>query len=250
MKKKRRIQKVYGINACEDLRGAFEMRPFQGQDPRDEIAKAIFIGLDANYPNILKDHTDFLKILLRYHKKGDQFWENDQANPNQKHHPFLLDCFPFDRRKDGCRYHRRFDNIGFTPATNYAQYISFLELLAVPTTNDARPEDQISRDVLLMRSGSHLDVYVKTSMTSHTPRAIFLSRDVINKYNQAIIDFKIIRDDLLPNPPIVNNEPVLIGCRDRAELYKCYHLSIRKNEREVHEHLSKIKMIVDRIIAI
>lgn len=241
---------MYGINACEELKEAFGMRPFQGQDPRAESARAIFLGLDANYPNTLDDHADFLEILLSYHHNGVQFWENDPANHNQKHHPFLLDCFPFDKRKDGYRYHRRFDKIGFTPANAYAQYISFLELLAVPTTNDARPEDQISYEALLMESGCHLETYVQSSITAHTPKAIFLSSDVINRYNQAIEDFEIIQDDLLLNPRIVNNEPVLIRRRHGAELYKCYHLSIRRNNREVHEHLSNIKKIVDRIIEI
>jgi hypothetical protein len=240
---------VYGKNACAELRDAFRNRPFQGQDPRAAGARAIFLGLDANYPNTLNVNTNFLAILLRYHDNGVQFWENDQANHNQKHHPFLLNCFPFDRRRDGYKYHRRFDEIGFTPANAYAQYISFLELLAVPTTNDARPEDQTSYEDLLMQSRGHLKQYVQSSMAARTPKAVFLSSDVINRYNQAI-DFEMIGGDLLPNPTIVNNEPVLIGVRNRAELYKCYHLSIRKNNHDVREHLRHIKEIVDRIIAI
>lgn len=241
---------MYGINACAELRESFGNRPFQGQDPRCENARAVFLGLDANYPNTLDDHRAFLDILLRYHDNGVDFWENDQENPNQKHHPFLLDCFPFDRRKNGYKYHRRFDEIGFVPANVYAQHISFLELLAVPTTNDARPEDQISYEALLMESGLHLEEYVQGCMTAHTPKAIFLSDKVINRYNQAIGDFTIIQNDLLPNPQVVNNEPILIRRRNRAELYKCYHLSIRKNNHEVHEHLMNIKRIVDRIIEI
>jgi hypothetical protein len=239
---------VYGINACEELKEAFTKRPFQGQDPRAVSARAIFLGLDANYPNTLNSNADFLNILLRYHDNGVRFWENDPANYNRKHHPFLLDCFPFDKRKDGYKYHRTFDKIGFSPA--YAKYISFLELLAVPTTNDAEPNDQTSYEDLLSESRSHFDEYVTCIMTARTPKAIFLSSDVINRYNQAIKNFEIIRDALLPNPPVVNNEPVLIRRRNRAELYKCYHLSIRKNNLEVHEHLRNIKKIVDRIIAI
>lgn len=239
---------MYGKNTCVRLEAAFTNRPFQGQHPLAASARAIFLGLDANYSNALNSNADFLEILLRYHNNGVLFWENDPANCNRKHHPFLLDCFPFDRRKDGYKYHRTFDKIGFTPA--YAKYISFLELLAVPTTNDARPNDQISYEALLRGSGHHLEEYVKSIMTAHTPKAVFLSSDVINRYNQAIRDFAIIQDDLLLNPPIVNNEPVLIRRRNRAELYKCYHLSIRKNNREVHEHLTNIKKIVDRIIAV
>lgn len=241
-------ERVYGINACERLKRAFINMPFQGKDPRAESAIAIFLGLDANYPNTLDDHQHFLEVLLRYHANGVQFWENDPANPNRKHHPFLVDCFPFDRRKDGCKYHRRFDEIGFTPA--YAKYISFLELLAVPTTNYARPEDQISYEALLMKSRRHLEQYVQNSMSAHTPKAIFLSGDVIKRYNQAIMDFNIIQDNLLSNPTIVNNVPVRIRRRHGVELYKCYHLSIQKNNRDVREHLRHIKEIVDRIIAI
>ena len=242
---------MYGINACEELREAFRNRPFQGRDPRAENARAIFLGLDANYPNTLDEnrYSAFLSILLRYHHNGVQFWENDRANPNQKHHPFLLDCFPFDRRKDGCKYHRRFDEIGFIPANTYAQHISFLELLPVPTTNDARLEDQVSYEALLRQSGWHLQEYVQSTMAALTSKAVFLSSDVIRRYNQAI-GFDIIQDGLLPNPKIVNNMPVLIRRVNGVVVYKCYHLSIQKNNRDIREHLKYIKDIVDRIIAI
>ena len=240
---------MYGRNACVELRRAIRDKPFQGQDPRSALAKVIFLGLDANYSNHLDSKPDFLEVLLRYHHNGVQFWENDPANRSHKHHPFLIDSFPFDKRKDGYRYHRRFDEIGFTPANTYAKHISFLELLAVPTTNDAKPEDKTTYEALLRTSGNHLAEYVQSSVTSHTPKVIFISSDVINRFNQAI-GLEIIEDEILPNPPIVNNIPVRIRTTNRVEIYKCYHLSIQKNKRDILEHFMEIKMIADRIIAI
>jgi hypothetical protein len=68
-------------------------------------------------------------MILEYHTDGIRFWQD-----NKVHHPFLLDGYPFDRRKGGVPYHRNFSKLDFT--SKCAKCFSFVELLNVPTTGN------------------------------------------------------------------------------------------------------------------
>ncbi len=112
----------YGIHPNEELRKLFKEKPYQGQDP--EKAKIIFLNTDANYPEGLTADHKFFKYIKEYHKDGVSFWKKYKV-----HHPFLLDEYPF--RTGGLKFHGNFRCLCLD--NSYAKYISFVELLDVPT---------------------------------------------------------------------------------------------------------------------
>jgi hypothetical protein len=119
----KRKHSTYGIHPSRDLVKLFMRKPYQGQDPQH--ARVLIVGNDANYSEEIAEHP-FFEMILEYHSDGIGFWEK-----YDKHHPFLLEDYPFDKRKDGVRYHLNFSKMKFTAED--AQYFSFIELLNVPT---------------------------------------------------------------------------------------------------------------------
>lgn len=101
----------------------FKSKPYQGQSP--EKASIIFLSSDANYSREISDDP-FFNYILEYQEDGVSFWKK-----YGRHHPFLLDEYPFNRSKDGVPYHRNFSKIGFN--TSYADKVCFLEILDIPT---------------------------------------------------------------------------------------------------------------------
>ena len=117
----------YQLHPCVELQQLFAGMPLphQGQDPTK--AKVIFLGIDANYsPEISRD-PHFFRRILEYHEDGVAFWQRHGV-----HHPFLLPDYPLPRNTGGVPYHRKFASMGLTP--DFANHISFVELLNVPTT--------------------------------------------------------------------------------------------------------------------
>ena len=112
----------YGIHPNEELRKLFKEKPYQGQDPKE--AKIIFLNTDANYPEGLTADHNFFKYIKEYHKDGVSFWKEHKV-----HHPFLLDEYPF--RTGGLKFHQNFRCLCLD--SSYAENISFVELLDVPT---------------------------------------------------------------------------------------------------------------------
>ena len=97
----------------------FEKKPYQGAIP--DVAKFLFIGLDANYSQNIESEVIFPRIV-EYHENGELFWQRHGV-----HHPFLLPEFS----GDGRFYHKSFSRIGFGP--QHAGMVSFVELLHLPT---------------------------------------------------------------------------------------------------------------------
>jgi hypothetical protein len=114
---------TYDIHPSHELVDLFRQKPYQGQNP--EKASVLIIGNDANYSAALSSHA-FFDSILEYHSDGLSFWTK-----HEKHHPFLLPSYPFDRRTGGVRYHGNFAKMNFTALD--AHHFSFVELLAVPT---------------------------------------------------------------------------------------------------------------------
>lgn len=113
----------YGIHPSERLVRLFSKKPYQGEDPAK--AKILIIGNDANYSQDISRHN-FFERILDYHADGVGFWKTTGV-----HHPFMLVDYPFDRRKGGVRYHLNFSKLNF--GSEYADKVSFVELLNVPT---------------------------------------------------------------------------------------------------------------------
>src|SRR5687767_3774781 len=95
---------AYGIHPSEELLDNFRSKPFQGRDPRH--ARVVVLGTDANYSPSISDH-EFFREILEYHEDGVTYWKRHGV-----HHPFLRSTYPFDRRRDGVRYHRNFRKMG------------------------------------------------------------------------------------------------------------------------------------------
>lgn len=116
----------YDLHPSERLVELFRRKPYQGQSP--DRSSVLIIGNDANYSDAISKHA-FFESILEYHVDGVAFWTT-----YEKHHPFLLSDYPFDRRIGGVRYHSNFAKMRI--ASRYAADISFVELLDVPTVGN------------------------------------------------------------------------------------------------------------------
>ncbi|MEO5328180.1 MAG: hypothetical protein H7829_08035 [Magnetococcus sp. THC-1_WYH] len=124
---------MYGKHPSQELNRIFEEKPYQGQNPK--FASILIVGRDANYLEEIMDEKLFDKItkrpffheILKYHDDGVAFWKG-----NGKHHPFLLPGYPLNRTGGGVPYHRNFAKMGL--GSSFADKISFVELLNIPTT--------------------------------------------------------------------------------------------------------------------
>lgn len=154
----------YGKHTNADLVDLFQKKPYQGQNP--ELAKVIFVGLDANYSELILDC--FFDEIIEYQTDGIKFW-----NKHGKHHPFLLDNYPLSKREGGVPYHRNFAKLKLDKS--YAIHISFVELLDIPTTGQTK--DKIFFELL---NPKHLAWLDKVFLVG-TERAVFLSNSVIAK---------------------------------------------------------------------
>ena len=104
----------------ERLQAHFRERPWQGADPFQ--ARFLFVGLDANYDRTIEKT---LPEVFDYLEDGVAFW---REHGKEVHHPFRLPRY----HGKGKLYHDRFAEIGFAP--EYVLWVSFIELLHVPTT--------------------------------------------------------------------------------------------------------------------
>jgi hypothetical protein len=129
----------YGVHPSEELVRLFSKKPYQGENPAD--AQILIIGNDANYSPEISEHKEYFKKILDYHSDGVSFWKK-----TGKHHPFLLNDYPFDRRKGGVRYHLNFSKMGFGPED--AECFSFIELLNVPTIGNTGSNKELFFDML------------------------------------------------------------------------------------------------------
>ena len=162
----------YGINPSDDLQQLFAAMPmpYQGQDPHS--AKIIFVGIDANYSEEISADRCFFQKILEYHEDGVVFWK-----ANKTHHPFLLPQYPLPKNTGGVPYHRKFHSMGLSP--DFAEHISFVELLNVPTTGNTdrkifwrlfNPEHAKALDTLFMNKSRCL-IFLSNSVISYMREA-------------------------------------------------------------------------------
>ena len=152
----------------------FNKKPFQGQSP--ENAKVVFLNSDANYSPEISDHN-FFNYILEYQKNGIAFWKKYGC-----HHPFLLPNYPFDKRKDGCKFHLNFSKIGLS--VEQAEHISFIELLDIPTIGNKSQNKKLFYNLV---SQPHLE-YIENLMLGGGGKLFFISNGVM----QDIIKLKKI----------------------------------------------------------
>ena len=198
----------------------FNKKPFQGQSP--EIAKIVFLSSDANYSPKISDHN-FFNYILEYQKDGIAFWKKYGC-----HHPFLLPNYPFDKRKDGCKFHLNFSRIGLT--AKHAEYISFLELLDIPTIGNKSQNKELFYNLV---NQSHLE-YIEKLMLGGGRKLFFISniKDIIKiKKSYPIFQWLNVK-------PNRTNQISLIIKGNRIR--EIYHFSSTQIHGQMKEILSEI----------
>lgn len=162
----------YGVHPSSELVAIFNEQSYQGRNP--ENASLIILGTDANYsPMICNNYFSsiFFKRILEYHSDGVVFWEQTGV-----HHPFLLNEYPFDKRKHGVRYHRNFKKLNFR--REHAQYISFVELLDIPTTGNTGQDGTLFRNYL---NQAHLEWIEEIILDTDRRKFIHINQKLINE---------------------------------------------------------------------
>ena len=196
----------FGLHPSQELRdlfGGMEI-PHQGQDPSK--ARVIFVGMDANYSPLLSEHPDFFHRILEYHEDGVGFWHRHGV-----HHPFLLPDYPLPRNTGGVPYHKQFSAMGLTP--EFAEHISFVELLDVPTTG--RTDTKLFWQLFNVEHARRLDQL----FLAGSERLVLLSNNVI----LTMLDIKKRHGLFLWLPS--HHGHGLIRMIGNTEVYKVMHFS-------------------------
>lgn len=156
----------FDVHPSQEMKQLFNEKPFQGQNPKQ--AKIIFLSSDANYSEKVSD-SKFFKYLLEYQKDSINFWKK-----NQCHHPFMMkEKYPFNRSIDGVPFHRNFSKLNLSD--EYAEFISFVELLDVPTIGN-KSENKKRFDELI--SIQHLK-YIENLLLNNDGTLFFISKGVL-----------------------------------------------------------------------
>jgi hypothetical protein len=203
------------------LRDAFARKPYQGQAP--ELAKYIFIGLDANYAEDV-ERSPVWPDLLEYLEDGVRFWRERGV-----HHPFLLPSY----RGDGRKYHRTFSKIGFTPED--ASEVCFVELVHVPTFGrSALVVADLDRDHLRR---------VRAAIEAGRARHVFVP-DRVGRLMRASGEFP-----WMPKGASEKGGPLRLWCDvGPAKVHWHYHLSVYgKFESGKAAQLVAIRRLVDAV---
>lgn len=162
----------YQRHPSPELVTLFQDNPYQGQNPNR--ANLIILGTDANYSPMICNHrfsSLFFKRILDYHSNGIGFWEQTGV-----HHPFLLQEYPFDRRKDGVKYHTNFRKLQLR--SEHAQYISFVELLDIPTIGNTGEDRTLFRNYL---NQAHLEGIENIIADDARRRFILINQTLISE---------------------------------------------------------------------
>ncbi len=221
---------VFEKHPSYELVELFKKKPYQGACP--EKARIIFLGSDANYSPKITNH-DFFKYILEYHKDGIAFWERYKV-----HHPFLHSKYPkgkeFGRRKDGVPYHRNFSKIGLD--SSYAKYISFMELLDIPTMGMGKREDNNKRFDELVNP-AHLK-RIDELITSPGDRLIFVSKGVLEDMLRLKRKYDLF--GWLPEK-LPQGEDKFVYEDGSNSIQKIYHFS----SWQIHAELPGLKVKID-----
>jgi len=182
---------IFDAHPSKALNSLFQGRRYQGQNPAD--AAIVFVGRDANYAKDIDKDSYFFNILAEYINNGVNFWHNssdakywkyntNQDNIKNVHHPFLLPAYAtLFPKKEGYEYHRKFSCMNLDKS--YAQYISFVEIIDVPTKGHSRNICKDRFNKLLRNSECHIKSLVR-SLINGPPKAIFVPDSAIKVLRQ------------------------------------------------------------------
>lgn len=241
--------KIYAVfGKHEALSKIYEENNYQwqGQNPRD--AKIIFIGRDANFAKDIAASRYIFNILLDYLNDGVKFWNNSD-NPKywsnrtstdqirKVHHPFLLPAYG---KKDGYTYHNNFSCLRLDPS--YAKYISFVEIVSVPTTGFPANDPGEKLKSFIKLSASHIKD-IENNILSGDPKCVFISNTAM--YALGDIDplpyfYRLMYDSRRIS---ANGIPELHKLKN-VTIHKCYHFSDPRSRTE--EHLVKLRTLIKK----
>jgi len=152
----------YGKHGSSQLNELFNQKPYQGQNPSK--AKFIFVGLDANFAQDIES-TEFFPSIKEYLTDGVEFWTK-----HKRHHPFLLEGY----KGDGVTYHKRFAKLNLD--SSYADKISFVELLDIPTFGKTD-----FKEFYRLLDLKHISYLEAIFMNESQDKTIFISRGVFRQ---------------------------------------------------------------------
>jgi hypothetical protein len=192
-----------GRHPCPKLNQAY--KGYQGQNPYS--AKFIFIGIDANFsPDIWNSPSpNFFEEVLEYLADGVGYWNKEKPQcPRYRHHPFLS---PEYGNRPGYKYHRSFSKmLSLSNITKeYADKISFIELLSFPTCNTNTQHFIDLFNLYLFENKAHLAQIDSWINSSENIKEIFIPISVHTKIcelrNQQHGSFGWLPINWLPAPP-------------------------------------------------
>ncbi len=216
----------FKAHTSKELVDLFRNKPFQGARPED--AKIIFLSSDANYsPEISNDR--FFEYILEYQENGIEFWKK-----YGKHHPFLIDEYPFNKTKNGRPFHNNFQKIGLDGS--YAEYISFVELLDIPTIGNKSDNRPL---FYTLANREHLE-RIDNLINVPSNRLVFTSSGVLKDMREFKKRYRLFK--WLPNEPLTTKYRYSQGSN---ELQQIYHFS----SSHIHTQLTELKIRIDNWLA-
>lgn len=215
---------AFNIHPSDSLQKLFREKPYQGQSP--EKASIIFLSSDANYSTEISNHS-FFEYIIEYQKDGVRFWQKYGC-----HHPFLLENYPFKKNGGGVPFHRNFRKLGLS--AQYAEYISFVELLDIPTLGMKSKNEKFFYSLLNIKHLNFLDNLI----TSNDNKLIFISSGVLKDMNIVKNQFGVF-SWLDPDETQAPNYSKKFNSN---QIQKIYHFS----SSNVNKQLSEIKSTIDQ----
>ena len=217
---------MYSKHPSLELTELFKSKPYQGQNPRR--AKILFLGLDANFgANIATD--GFFPRIKEYLSNGVKFWEKYGV-----HHPFLLHSYP---SSDGVRYHRQFAKLGL--GKEHAQYISFIELLDIPTTGSTTKNRKLFHSYLNLDYLRELDKL----LSNNRKKLLFVSSGVLRAMQKIKREHQIF--NWLPNNDIRGRNQIIKVVEKRGlQVYFITHFSASIS----NDHIRDMRALIDRFM--
>ena len=113
----------------------YKQKKFQGANPTD--ANILFVGKDPNWSSDIET-SPIIDLVKEYLVDGVKFWKKHNI-----HHPFLHSKYD----GDGKKYHKAIARLNF--GSNFADKISFVEIIGFPTTGMSSTNSKQFDDYLM-----------------------------------------------------------------------------------------------------
>ena len=214
----------FDIHPSKRLIELFKMKPYQGQSPL--ASNIIFLSSDANYSLEISNHS-FFNLVKEYQQDGISFWKKYGC-----HHPFLLKEFPFNKTSGGRPFHNTFSRLGLTH--EYAENISFLEILDVPTIGNKSQNKDL---FYALANKKHLE-FIDSLITSDCKKLFFISSGVLKDMYSLRLKHGVFQW-LENNPKGLTKFSKLI---DSNKIQEIYHFS----SSHINKELVEIRSAIDR----